>query len=62
MTASFNGRRVVALCNYELVVQTDYQQMNDVMRVHHCALEHSDSSTHLTVMSRSITVNAEGAL
>jgi hypothetical protein len=42
VTRCFNGRRIVALCNYARA-QCDDRQVSDVMHAHHCALDRPDS-------------------
>jgi two-component system, sensor histidine kinase PdtaS len=50
VTRAFANRRIVALCSYP--IQSSDEQMNEVMRVHHCALHRPDVYWHVLPVSR----------
>ena len=41
ITDRFAGRRIVALCSYALA-SCNAQQMTEIVRAHHCALDRTD--------------------
>lgn len=45
VTTRFKGRRIIALCSYSLE-QCNNQQINEVMRVHRCALHGPNPDGH----------------
>jgi two-component system, sensor histidine kinase PdtaS len=58
LTACFNRRRIVALCNYNLS-QSGEQQMSEVIHAHDCAFVHPDADRHLTMIPRFTGTDAE---
>jgi hypothetical protein len=51
MTGRFNGRRIVMLCSYP-AAQCNDQQISDVRRAHHCALETLDDDGEVFAIPR----------
>lgn len=50
VTARFSGRRIVALCSYD-VAQCDGERVNEVVQTHNCCFERSDADWQVVPIS-----------